>query len=128
MLCMLPLVNNWWWYDEVKAWSIFNYLQNCLNQSDIKFVPVSEIIFFGSPNSVGTILAALIRSSANKPPAFFMIGNLMYHSTTHNKILLFMAHMVGHMLLSSHIPVFADTLGTLCHGVFDIYIHIHLVY
>ena len=39
-------------------------LQNCLDISDVKFVPASEIMFLGSLNSASAILAALTRSSA----------------------------------------------------------------
>ena len=34
--------------DEITTWSIFSCLENCLNQSDMKFMPVSDTIFVGS--------------------------------------------------------------------------------
>ena len=68
---MLPPVS---WSDEVMAWSIFSSLQNCLNLSDMKFMPASDTMF-SSPNSVNTNLACLIRASADRPSAFFMMGN-----------------------------------------------------
>ena len=54
---------------------MFIYLQNCLNTSDVKFVPASEINFLGSPNSANTILAASTRSSATCQ-FYFTIGNM----------------------------------------------------
>ena len=48
----------------------------CLNWSYMKLVSVSETIFLGSLNYANTILAAMIRLPADKPPTFFIIGNL----------------------------------------------------
>ena len=39
----------WWWEDNIMACNMFICLQNCLNISHVKFVPVSEKIFLGSP-------------------------------------------------------------------------------
>ena len=83
MVCLTNLMHAsiclllWWWYDKAMAWSIFCCLQNCLNWSYTKFMPASETIFFGSPNSANAILAALVRSSAHIPSAFFTVGNLL---------------------------------------------------
>ena len=40
---------------------MFSFFQNCLNFPDMKFVPESDTILFGSLNSANAILAALIR-------------------------------------------------------------------
>ena len=52
-------------------------MQMCLNVSNVKFMPASDIICFGSKNFGSTILAALIRTSAARLSAFFTIGNLL---------------------------------------------------
>ena len=51
------------WYINVTTWSMFKHLQKSLKSSETKFVPASEINFFGRPNSENTTLAAHIRSS-----------------------------------------------------------------
>ena len=37
----------WWWYDDDVACSVFIFLQNCLNLSEMKLPPASDITFFG---------------------------------------------------------------------------------
>ena len=39
------------WHDDDIAFSMFIFLQNCLNLSEIKLPPMSDIIFYGNPNS-----------------------------------------------------------------------------
>ena len=43
----------------------------------MKFMLASETVFFGSSNSVNTILATLNRTSAERPSDYFTIGNLL---------------------------------------------------
>ena len=64
---------------RMKVWLVLCSVayKHCLNLSHTKFVPISDTIFFGKPDSVNTILAVLIRSSAERPSAFFTIGNLL---------------------------------------------------
>ena len=59
------------------ACSIFIFPQICLNVSDVKLMAVSKIIFFGSPYSANTILAAVTRSSAARLLTF------CYNSNSH---------------------------------------------
>ena len=40
-----------WWYDDDVACSMFISLQDCLNLSEIKLPPSSNIIFFSKPYS-----------------------------------------------------------------------------
>ena len=53
MVCLMIFMHTstctllWWWYDEVMALSVFSCLQNCSEQSDMKFMP-DQIILFGS--------------------------------------------------------------------------------
>ena len=54
---------------------MFICLQNCLNVSDVKFMPASEKIL--SPNSIKIILAAFTRSSAARLSVLFKIGNFL---------------------------------------------------
>ena len=54
----------WWWYDDV-ACSMFRFLQNCLNLSETKLLPASDIIFLGKPYSAKIILHASIKLSAD---------------------------------------------------------------
>ena len=97
------------------ALAILSCLQNRLKWFDRKFGPASEIIFFGSPNSVNTILATIIRSSADEPSDFFMIetscSNLQYTIAfyyfwkIHQHPPPPIACTVDHMALSSHVTV-----------------------
>ena len=61
---------------EVVAWSVLSCLQNCLNQSDIKFMPASDIIFV-SQNSANKTSVTMIRQSPDSSSAHFTTGNLL---------------------------------------------------
>ena len=67
----------WWWCDEVMACCIFSYLQYCFNLCDMMFVPASDTSFLRRPNSVNTILATLIISSAERQAPFFTTVNML---------------------------------------------------
>ena len=45
----LPLL--FWCEDDVRACSMFISLRNCLNDYDVKYMPASEVIYWGEPNS-----------------------------------------------------------------------------
>ena len=55
--CLLPL----WWYTDGIACSMLIALPNFQNLSEAKFVPASDIIFWGMPYSANIILTALVR-------------------------------------------------------------------
>ena len=67
----------WWWYANDTACSTLIVLQNCQNLSETKFVPASDIIFWGIPYSANIILTALVRFSADSPTNLLMMGNLL---------------------------------------------------
>ena len=52
-------------------------LQTCLNFSETKLVPASDISFCGIPYSVNIDDTALMRCSTDSPCSFLMIGNLL---------------------------------------------------
>ena len=52
-------------------------LQKWLTLSDMKCVPASDTIVLESPNYVNTILATLIRLSAERLSVFLITGNLL---------------------------------------------------
>ena len=52
-------------------------MQNCLNESDMKFVPVFDNFLFGIPNSVYMIFAPVMRLSANNSSDLFLTGNML---------------------------------------------------
>ena len=56
---------------------MFKSLQNSLNISGVRFVPVLDTVFLGSPNSSKVILATCTRSSAERPTTFFTTGSLL---------------------------------------------------
>ena len=61
----------WWWYDDDVACSMFRILHNCLNISETKLLPVSDIIFFGKPYSEKIILHAYIKLSTERSLPFY---------------------------------------------------------
>ena len=66
----------WWWYADDTACSTLIDLQNCLNLSETKFVPVSDIILCRIPYSANIAVTALMRCSTDSPCSVLMMGNL----------------------------------------------------
>ena len=67
----------WWWYDDDTAWSMFMFLQNLLNLSEIKLPPAPDITFFGKAYSEEIVLHASIKLSADRSAIFLMTGNVL---------------------------------------------------
>ena len=67
----------WWWYANDIVCSMLIDLQKCLNFSETKLVPASDISFHGIPYSVNIDDTALMSYSADSPCSFLMIGNLL---------------------------------------------------
>ena len=57
--------------DNDVACSMFIFLQNCLNLSEIKLPSASVVILFDNPNSEKITLHASIKLSADMSSAFF---------------------------------------------------------
>ena len=57
---------------------MFRLLQNVLNLFEMKLLPESDIIFFGSQYYAKMTLHASIRLSADKSSDFLMTGNLLW--------------------------------------------------
>ena len=81
----------------------FTCLQNCLNISDIKFMPASEITFLGGPNSANTIFAALTRSWAARLLPFFTTGKFAVVIYNVQKSFIFNKKDIS----TNHLPQFA---------------------
>ena len=64
----------WWWYNDGAVCSMFSFLQNFSNFSDMKLPPVSDIIFLGRPCSEKLILHASIRMSGARSSIFLIQG------------------------------------------------------
>ena len=64
---------------EVIPQSMFSCLQNCLNWSNMKFMPEFHTLYFRSPNSVKMILAAMINSSDDNTSAPSPLGTCCSH-------------------------------------------------
>ena len=60
----------WGWYDDDVACFMFIFLQNCLNLSEQKLPPASDIIFFSKPYSKKIILNSSIKLSADRSSVF----------------------------------------------------------
>ena len=64
------------WYNDYLACSMFIFLQDYLNLSEIKLPPASDI-FYDNPNSEKITLHASIKLSADMSFAIFTIENLL---------------------------------------------------
>ena len=53
--------------------STFSFLQNCLNLSETKYPPESDIIFLGKPYSENIILHASFKLPVDRYPAFLWL-------------------------------------------------------
>ena len=65
----------WWWYGDDVAYSMFRFLQCCLNLPETKLLPASNIVFLGKPYSGKLILHDSIKLSAERSSVFFMTRN-----------------------------------------------------
>ena len=70
----------WWWHVDDTACSMLIDLQKCLNFSETKFVPASDILFCGILYSANIAVTAMMRCSTDSPCSFLMIGNLLLQS------------------------------------------------
>ena len=52
---------------------VLSFQQNALNICDVRFIPASEIIFLGGPNSANVILAACTRPSVDRLATFLQL-------------------------------------------------------
>ena len=122
------------------ACSMFHLPQNCLNISDVKFMPASDTILLGSPNSANTILAAFTRSSAARLSAIFYNRNLLVNLQYKEVLFLTKEYISANHLSRSAWYFIWDCLlvwlcllilqacSTLHFSVFDACIHIHLIH
>ena len=67
----------WYLYDDHMAYLMFIFMQTSLMFSDTKLVPVSDIIFLGSPYSVKLILQHEIGLFADHFTVYCTIGDLL---------------------------------------------------
>ena len=98
----------WYWYDEVITWSMFSCLQNCLTQSDTKFVTASETIFSYSPHS------AILRCCFNQVISWKTI------SFFHNRefaVVIYNTYFVLFLIENISAPTISQGLYGISYGI-----------
>ena len=128
---------------EVIGWCYglqYVYLSvNCLNDSDVKFIPVSEIILLASPSFANTIFYQVIHCQTvsllyNRKLAvvmynaqkWFIFNKKKYTSTNHLPWLAW--YFIWNCLLLWLCLLILQACDTLLYSDFNVYIHIHPIH